>query len=127
MEGESSELATSKAQEMATQENAGGNAYPCSTEISRAMTAASQFAGRLAEAARADAVVGQAQIVEGQILVPLASVRVVSAWGLGFGGGSGTSPGGDGNGMGGGAGGGGQGSSRVIAIAQLSENGVKVK
>lgn len=86
------------------------------------------FVEHLSKVARADACIGQAQSVGGHTVVPLATVSVQAGFGLGFGGGGGTDQtGNQGGGTGGGAGGGGRGSSRVIAVADVSENGVEVR
>lgn len=96
--------------------------------LARATQGVADIVGRLSQAARAEAAVGPAETVGGRTVVPLASVRVTAGWGLGFGGGGGTDPRqNQGGGSGGGAGGGGLGSSRVIALAEISESGVNVR
>jgi uncharacterized spore protein YtfJ len=94
-------------------------------DTSREMSA---FVARLTEMAKAEAAVGPAQSVGGHTFVPLASVTVQAGFGLGFGGGGGTDKDrNQGGGSGGGAGGGGRSSARVIAIADVSEDGVQVR
>jgi uncharacterized spore protein YtfJ len=99
--------------------------------LARATTGVAAMVEHLTAAARAESAVGPASTVGGRTLVPLASVMVTTGWGLGFGGGRGGSieagQNAQGSGSGGGSGGGGRASSRVIAIAEVSETGVKVK
>jgi uncharacterized spore protein YtfJ len=89
----------------------------------------SSFIGRFSDVARADAVVGQAHSVGQHTVVPLAAISLQGGFGMGFGGGGGTDPAqkSQGSGSGGGAGGGGRGASRVIAVADISEDGVVIK
>lgn len=86
------------------------------------------FVENLAQVARADACVGASQSVGGHTVVPLAAVSLQTGFGMGFGGGGGSDAGGqEGGGTGGGGGGGGRSSARVIAVVDVSENGVEVK
>ncbi|HEY7269126.1 MAG TPA: hypothetical protein VH951_04805 [Dehalococcoidia bacterium] len=87
----------------------------------------STMVAHLTEMARADAAVGAAQTSGGHTFVPLASVSVQAGFGLGFGGGGGGDSSNQGSGGGGGGGGGGRSSSRVIAIADISDDGVRVQ
>ena len=89
----------------------------------------SAFVGQFAEAARADACVGLPQTANGHTVVPLATVTVQAGFGLGFGGGGGAGPEdeGAGSGSGGGGGGAGRASSRVIAMADISDQGVRIQ
>jgi len=82
----------------------------------------------LSEAAQASAAVGPPQTLGSRTIVPLATVRVSAGWGLGFGGGGGTDDAhNQGGGSGGGGGGGGMASSRVIAIAEVSNDGLRLR
>ena len=82
----------------------------------------------LSESAQASAAVGPPQTLGSRTIVPLASVRVSAGWGLGFGGGGGTDEAhNQGGGSGGGGGGGGMASSRVIAIAEVSNDGLRLR
>ena len=92
-------------------------------ELAQATQGVSEFVERLARAASAEETVGPVQTVGGRTLVPLATVRVAAGWGIGFGGG------GEGAqaGRGGGGGGGGMGSARVLAVAEISQDGVRVR
>jgi uncharacterized spore protein YtfJ len=86
------------------------------------------FVGHFTEMAKAEAAVGPAQSAGGHTLVPLASVSVQAGFGLGFGGGGGgEAKYGGGGGSAGGSGGGGRTSTRVIAVADISEDGVRVQ
>lgn len=82
---------------------------------------------RFARAANAQACVGPPYSADGQTVVPLAAVSVAAGFGIGFGGGGGSQDGNAGGGSGGGGGGGGRGSSRVIALARISSDGVRVE
>jgi uncharacterized spore protein YtfJ len=96
--------------------------------IARTGREMSSFVGHFAEVARADAVVGQAHSVGQHTVVPLAAISLQGGFGMGFGGGGGDQgQQSQGGGSGGGAGGGGRGSSRVIALADISEDGVTVR
>jgi uncharacterized spore protein YtfJ len=85
----------------------------------------SSFIGHFSEVARAEAVVGPVQSSRDHTLVPLAAVSLQAGFGMGFGGGTGPDEA-KGQGSGGGGGGGGRGSARVIAIADISDGGVRV-
>ncbi len=85
------------------------------------------FVSHFAEVARAESCVGPAQSANGHTVVPLATVTVQAAFGMGFGGGSGAQANQEGSGSGGGGGGGGRGSSRVMAIADISEDGLRIQ
>jgi uncharacterized spore protein YtfJ len=92
--------------------------------IAKATDRIAEIVGRLSEAAQASAAVGPPQNLGSRTIVPLATVRVSAGWGFGFGGGGGSDEGG---GSGGGGGGGGLGSSRIIAIAEVSDDGLKLR
>src|SRR5438477_9310056 len=97
--------------------------------LARATDRVAAIVERLSGSARAEACVGPPQSAAGRTLLPLAAVRVSAGWGFGFGGGSGTDTGNRnaGSGTGGGGGGGGNASSRVIAIAEISDEGVRMR
>jgi uncharacterized spore protein YtfJ len=92
--------------------------------ISTSMHEAEALVARFGEAARAEACVGPVQTVGGHTIVPIASVSLLGGFGMGFGGGSDAS---QAQGSGGGGGGGGRGSSRVIAIVDITDDGVTVR
>jgi uncharacterized spore protein YtfJ len=96
--------------------------------ISSTTQQVASFVDHLSKVARADACVGQAHSAGGHTVVPVATVHVRAGFGMGFGGGGGNDQGGNqGGGSGGGGGGGGQGGSRVIAVVDVSEDGVEVR
>ncbi len=96
--------------------------------LARAGHEMASYVGRIAEVAKAENAVGPAHSVGGHTVVPLAAVSIQGGFGMGFGGGGGSvMRRNQGGGSGGGAGGGGRGSARVIAVADISEDGVVVK
>jgi uncharacterized spore protein YtfJ len=96
--------------------------------LAKATDRIAAIVAHLSEAANASAAVGPAQNLGSRTIVPLASVRVSAGWGFGFGGGGGTDEDhNQGGGSGGGGGGGGLGSSRIIAIAEISEDGLTLR
>jgi len=96
--------------------------------MAKATDRIAEIVGRLSEAAQASAAVGPPQSLGSRTIVPLATVRVSAGWGFGFGGGGGTDEDrNQGGGSGGGGGGGGLGSSRIIAIAEVSDEGLKLR
>lgn len=88
------------------------------------MQQADAFIARFSQAARADACVGPVQTMDKHAVVPISTVSMQAGFGMGFGGGS---DGSQGQGSGGGGGGGGRGSSRVIAIVDISDEGVSIR
>ena len=92
--------------------------------VGNTMQQADAFIARFGEAAKADACVGPAQSVDGHTVVPVASVNLQAGFGMGFGGGSDKA---QGQGSGGGGGGGGRGSSRVVAVVDITDQGVSVR
>jgi uncharacterized spore protein YtfJ len=94
-------------------------------ELASSMHQMDSFVGRFGEVARAEACIGPMQSANGHSVVPLASVSLQAGFGMGFGGGS--NPEAQGQGSGGGGGGGGRGTSRVIALVDISEDGVNVR
>jgi uncharacterized spore protein YtfJ len=96
--------------------------------ISSTTQQVASFVDHLSQVARADACIGEAQNAGGHTIVPLATVSVQAGFGFGFGGGGGTDQGGNqGGGSGGGGGGGGRGASRVVAVVDVSDNGVEIR
>ena len=88
------------------------------------MQRADAFIGRFSQVARADACVGPVQKVERHTVVPVATVSLQAGMGMGFGGGSDKA---QGQGSGGGGAGGGRGTARVIAVVDISDEGVNVR
>jgi uncharacterized spore protein YtfJ len=86
----------------------------------------SQIVARFAESATARACIGEAQHLDGRIVIPLAAVSLQTGFGFGFGSGGGGEGAQAGSGSGAGGGGGGRSSSRVIAIVDVSADGTKV-
>jgi uncharacterized spore protein YtfJ len=120
---------TSEFQSEATQPATAGSSdsdvgATAANAVGSTMHEAEAFIARFSEAARADACVGPAQTVGGHTVVPIASVSLQAGFGMGFGGGSDRS---QGQGSGGGGGGGGRGASRVIAVVDITDEGVTVR
>jgi len=95
------------------------------SSIAEATRQMSSFVAHFSEVARADAAVGPVQSSRDHTLVPLAAVSLQAGFGMGFGGGTGPDEA-KGQGSGGGGGGGGRGSARVVAIADISDGGIRV-
>lgn len=85
------------------------------------------FLGRFEQAARADACLGAPQSAGGHTAIPVASVSLQAGFGMGIGGGGGGDGASQGQGIGGGAGGGGRAASRVVAVLDVSDRGVRVQ
>jgi uncharacterized spore protein YtfJ len=121
MTNESSRELAQRTSAPATGSDAGSAA---ANAVQTTMHEAEAFIARFGEAARADACVGPVQTVGSHTVVPIASVSLQAGFGMGFGGGSDAS---QGQGSGGGGGGGGRGSSRVIAMVDITDDGVTVR
>lgn len=95
-----------------------------SQALENALQRVDAFVARFGEVARADACVGPAQTAGGHTVIPIAAVSLQAGMGMGFG------AGGDkqqGQGSGGGGGGGGRGAARIIAVVDVSDQGVTVR
>jgi uncharacterized spore protein YtfJ len=108
------------------------HAEPPGEALQRASHGMTAMIERLITVARGESAVATPAVTENRVMLPLASVQVSAVWGVGFGSGAGDnsatkeSAAMSGVGSGGGAGGGGRSNARIIAVAEVSDTGVKV-
>lgn len=116
--------------ETTTDERSRGPAQPVANageNLAATIEHASGLVANLARAGTAESCVGQAYTQGGRTVIPLATVSVTAGFGMGYGAGGGGEGASQGQGSAGGGGGGGRGASRVIAVVEIDEGGVRIK
>jgi uncharacterized spore protein YtfJ len=95
--------------------------------IRSSMEQAGTMISHFARVASAQSCLGEAVTAGGHSIVPVAAVNLSAGYGMGFGSGSGGDSSGQGSGSGGGGGGGGASSARIVAVIDVSDQGVDVR